>query len=170
MLVYSLNAECPEEISDISDRYEHLLAPFERIREDHTLLVKRFHRRSPRTIEEIELELERRLTYWAPIPARVDGFGAFVDPPGGVGPVIYLTVKSPGLIELHRELVDIFGTVVETIEGDHYVPHVTVARGGERTAIRPLTEKSIESVDWLIDELVLWDARYDQPVRRYTLG
>lgn len=168
--MYSLNTESPEEVTAIVDQFDDLLSSFERIRDDRTVLIKRFHRKSPRALEKLADDLGRRLAYWAPIQARIEGFDVFVDPPAGRGPVVYLTVRSPGLIELHRELADAYGTVIDSIEGEHYVPHITLARGGERTDIRPLTKASVEPVDWSIDELTLWDGRYSQPVRRYELS
>lgn len=167
--MYSLNAPVPEEVIGVCERYRDRLERFENTVDEHSLLAKRFHRRSPGEIEQLGMELDERLARWSPIPARIDGFDVFVDPPVGRGPVVYLTVMSPGLVSLHRELVDTYGTVISSIEGDGYVPHVTVARGGSRTAIAAITDVAFDPIDWSIDQLVLWDARYGQTIRSFEL-
>ncbi|MFW6153301.1 MAG: 2'-5' RNA ligase family protein [Halobacteriota archaeon] len=167
--MYSLNAPVPDEAIEVCERYRDRLGRFERVTTEHSLLVKRFHRRSPGDIERLAVELDDRLAHWSPIPARIDRFDVFVDPPAGRGPVVYLHVESRGLVSLHRDLVDAYGTVVPVIEGDRYVPHVTVARGGERTEIASITGVSFDPIDWTIDELRLWDGRYEHDVRGYAL-
>ena len=47
----------------------------------------------------------------------------------GSSPVLYLEVKSPGMKALHEILVDVFGSV-KGVEGENYIPHITIARGG----------------------------------------
>ena len=80
-------------------------------------------------------------------------------------------MDSPGLVRVHRELCETFGTV-PGIEGDDYVPHVTLARGGgadAEDAVGRLLETEVEPVTWTVGELVFWNARYDEVTGRVSL-
>ena len=66
-----------------------------------------------------------------------------------------------------RALVDAYG-VVEGLEGDDYVPHVTLARGGSVVDVERVAGE-IEGVSWTVSELVIWDSRYREAVSRYSL-
>lgn len=167
--MHSLNAPVPAVIAERRDDLVDQLSTFERHREHLTLVVKRFGERSPGALVHLEHQLEDILTRWGPIEARITGVDAFVDPPGGPAPVVYFAVDSPGLTSLHMELVDRFGMADPTIEGDRYVPHITLARGGSRVGLSEVTGHPIEPIDWVIDELVLWTARYDRPITHLQL-
>jgi 2'-5' RNA ligase len=85
--------------------------------------------------------------------------------------VVYLAVESPGLRQVHDRVLDDF-SAVEEFQGDDYVPHVTLARGGgvaaEQTA-RRLAEREIEPVTWTVERLGLWDAKYEEEVATFSL-
>jgi len=167
--VYSANAQIPEAVQGIVREHREYIELFDVVRAEHTLVVKRFGELSARERVEVERSLGSVLREWAPIGARGRGFDVFTDPPDGQGPVLYLAVESPGLEALHRNLLDAFGAVSSRIEGDSYVPHITLARGGDRTAIGSLTSRSVEPVEWMIEEVYLWDARYQRPITHYRL-
>lgn len=167
--MYSLNAPVPAAVDRLVDDHADRLAAFETIRDVYTLVIKRFGPRAPAAVDALARDLETVLAEWGPIEARITGFDAFSDPPGGPAPVLYLAVESPGLVALHEALIRTFGTVSSEIEGERYVPHITLARGGARTAIAPLTDREIDPIMWTIDEVTLWDARYDQPVSTFSL-
>ena len=46
----------------------------------------------------------------------------------GTSPVLYIEVKSIGIKVLHETLVSVFGCV-KGVEGENYIPHITIARG-----------------------------------------
>jgi hypothetical protein len=81
---------------------------------------------------------------------------------------VYLAVESPGLRALHGHLCDEFDPV-EGIEGDDYIPHVTIARGGGPAAARRLTERAIDPIEWTVEELVCYDSERGQPASRLSL-
>lgn len=103
-----------------------------------------------------------------PCEARVDGIDYFETPTSGLGPVIYLTVDSPGLMDIHYRIVDAFEAIPE-LEGDGYVPHITIARGGDMETARELADLEIEPITWTINELHFWDAEHQERVRRIPL-
>ncbi len=100
--------------------------------------------------------------------ARISGIDCFETPTRGDGPVVYLAIDSPGLQRLHRELTEEFGTI-EGLEGEEYVPHVTLARGGSVETARQLAERDIDPISWTVTELHLWDAKYDETAARLSL-
>jgi len=92
----------------------------------------------------------------------------FARPPRGPGPVVYLAVESPGLRRLHRRLVERFGAV-PGLEGDDYVPHVTLARGGDPAAAERAATRDVEPVAWTVSELEAWDAERREAIGRIDL-
>jgi len=86
----------------------------------------------------------------------------------GPSPVVYRTVESAGLVALHDRLCEAF-EAVDGVEGSDYVPHVTVARGGDPAAARRLVERDIDPVEWVVEELVCFDAERGQPASRVSL-
>lgn len=167
--VYSLNAVVPPAADEFRDELAEVLDPFEDRRDPLTLVVKRFGSRSNTELASLTRTLGEMLEQWGPIAAEIDGVDVFVDPPGGPAPVIYLGIRSPGLESLHRQLVDRFGVVDQAIEGAQYTPHITLARGGPRTGIDSVTNTSLPSHEWTIEELMLWTARHDSVVTRFSL-
>ncbi len=167
--MYSLNAPAPSAVDTIFERFRESLQAFDVVRTSPTLLVKRFGPRSLADLSTLEGSLDDALSGWGPIEARANEIDAFLDPPDGPAPVVYLAIDSPGLEALHRHLVAEFGVGPEVIEGDQYVPHITLARGGHRTDLRSLTSASIDPIRWTIEELHLRDVTYDQPARQFHL-
>jgi 2'-5' RNA ligase len=158
--VYSLNAPVPAEIS----RLARGLASncFDATpRERHTLVVKRLGDGEPRNLAS---EVRSRIVGTDPFSARVTGVDTFEDPATGRGPVAYLRIESPGIERLHRRLCERFDPA-EGIEADDYVPHITVARGGDagRLAGTDLDR------EWTVDALVVWSSEYREPVERIAL-
>ena len=113
----SLNVPVPGRVSALASELRPALTPFERVREWHTLVVKRLGDAEPTGLDE---RVRRALSGAPAFEARVAGIGAFREPAAGPGPVVYLAVESPGLVEVHRQLCGVFGTV-SGIEGDDYV-------------------------------------------------
>ncbi len=167
--VYSVNVPVPAQITAIATELDEDLAPFDRVIEDHTLVVKRLGRSTRSDLAAVSDRIETVLDGWGPIAARVDGIDVFADPPAGPAPVVYLAVESPGLEVLHVEFAHAFGIVDEAVEGANYVPHVTLARGGNRRAATRMTGVDVNRVDWTVESLVLYDANANQSVTRFSL-
>jgi len=154
--VYSLNVPVPPAVERLAaDLHPHLV-PFDRIRERHSLVCKRFE-----ADEGDYHHLRERLRVaLSPTPAfeeRVTGLDAFETPTHGPGPVVYLVVESPGLRDLHRRLVETFGAVDDDLEGAAYVPHITLARSGaDAAALADFRALDIDPVTWTVSELHLW--------------
>ncbi len=81
-------------------------------------------------------------------------------------PLAYLLIESPALFEIHERLCSVFEPI-EGLEGDDYVPHVTIARGGD--ADRLEGTKADEPITWTVDSLILWAATYGEPETRISL-
>lgn len=167
--MYSLNAPVPGAAVTYRHELEELLGRFDSVRDPLTLVIKRFGDRDTSALPALKQAVGENLQQWGPIEAAITGIDVFVDPPGGLGPVVYLAVQSPGLKTLHGHLNDQFGTVDPSIEGDHYVPHITLARGGDRIDIEAVTEVEMPREEWSIEELMLWSSRDEAPVKRYSL-
>jgi 2'-5' RNA ligase len=116
----------------------------------------------------MESELRRALSGTAPMEARVSEIGVFENPPNGSAPVLYLNVESPGLKALHERMVDAFGAV-PNLEGEEYVIHVTLARGGDRKTAERLAGRQVGPYSWTVSELHVYDATYEQPAARIPL-
>lgn len=165
--MYSLNAPVPSSVATLAgDLAGEVPTARSRPRGSHTLVVKRL----PEDIGYAQLEARAReiLTGTPPCQARVTGIELFETVPTGPAPVVYLAVESPGLRALHQQLCETFAPV-DGIEGDDYVPHVTIARGGRVEAARGLAEREIDDREWTVEELVFWDAEREQPVSRVSL-
>lgn len=158
--MYSLNAPVPTEIS----RLARGLASncFDATpRDRHTLVVKRLGEGDPRSLAD---DVRSRIVGTEPFSARITGVDTFDDPATGRAPVAYLRVESPGLERLHRRLCERFDPI-EGIEADDYVPHVTIARGGDAGQ---LAGTDIDR-EWTIDALVIWSNEFREPVERIAL-
>jgi 2'-5' RNA ligase len=173
--VFSLNVPVPGRVRRIAGDLHPELARFDRIRERHSLLLKRFDTgldddadSLPRLRERLRPLLGR---YEGDgLDLRVTGLDYFETPPRGPGPVVYLTVESADFRTLHRRLCDAFGTVAG-LEGDGYTPHVTLARGGSIIDAADLADRrSIEPVEWTAGELRIHDSRYREDAARLPLG
>ncbi|WP_224333318.1 2'-5' RNA ligase family protein [Haloprofundus halobius] len=153
---YSLNVPVPGAVERLATDLYPRLTRFEEVRERHTLVVKRFENRSyDRLRETVRTPLATEPAF----EARVAGIDTFERPTRGDGPVVYLAVDSSGLLALHERLVDRFGAI-EGLEGDEYVPHVTLARGGSQAAVDALRNAEFDPVTWTVSELDIWSAEY----------
>ncbi|WP_435184015.1 2'-5' RNA ligase family protein [Halobellus sp. EA9] len=172
--MFSLNVPVPGRVARLAGDLHPELTRFERIRDRHTLVVKRFDTALDPDADSLSRLRERlrpllRDAASGPVDLRISGLDCFADPPRGTGPVVYLAVESPGLHALHRRLCEAFGTV-EEIEGDDYVPHVTLARGGSVEDARDLVRRrEIEPIAWTADELRIWDSRHREDAARLPL-
>ena len=166
----SLNVPLPGAVLALVERLRPTLGGFETVRERPTLVAKRLGRPGPDEAAALESEVRLALAGAPAFEVRVAGVGSFVEPPAGPAPVVYLAVESPGLSDLHRRLVEAFGAV-EGLEGDDYVPHVTLARGGDvdlEAALAAL-EVAASPVTWTATSLDLWDARHGERAGRVSL-
>ena len=175
--VFSLNVPVPGAVKRLASDLQPRLLDFEQVRDDHTLVVKRFpegelaNGHPEHQLATLQERLRPVISGLPAVEAKVTGVDAFEQPVRGDGPVVYLRVESPGLHRIHRTLTDAFG-VVDGLEGDDYTPHVTLARGGSTAAAaaaEQLREQEIEPVTWTVSELVIWDARHRKPAARFGL-
>lgn len=173
--MFSLNVPVPGQVRRLAGDLHPELARFDRIRERHTLLAKRFDSgldddadSLPRLRERLRPLLRRHGADG--IDLRVTRLDYFETPTRGPGPVVYLAVESADLNALHRRLCDAFG-IVAGMEGDEYVPHVTLARGGQvADAVDLVDRRSIDPVGWTAGELRIRDSRYREDAARLRLA
>ena len=158
--MYSLNAPVPSAVARLASGLAADLLEAT-VRERHTLVVKRLGGDDP---SGLSAAVRRVVAGTDPFPARVTGVDVFDDPPAGEAPVAYLRVESPGLERLHRRLCERFDPV-DGIEADGYVPHVTVARGGDADRLRG---RELDR-EWTVDRLLLWSGPYDEPIETVAL-
>ena len=160
--MYSCNVPVPAEVSRLArglatECYE--ATP----RDRHTLVLKRFGETEPGAIVG---RVRDALDGVEPFEARTTDIDLFRNPPTGEGPVAYLGIESPALLEVHDTLCSLVEPV-EGLEREEYDPHVTIARGGD--ADRLLGASTGEGVAWTVDSLLVWGASYGEPVRRISL-
>ncbi|WP_254536132.1 2'-5' RNA ligase family protein [Halomarina litorea] len=160
---YSLNAPVPESVRALAARLREDLPAGVRPRERPTLVVKRVGDGDHRALAD---RTRAVLGDASPCPARIAGLGTFA---AATGPVTYLAVESPGLRALHDRLCTSFDPVPD-IEGEDYVPHVTLGRGGDPDAVRAFCERGVDPVEWTVSSLHLWSARYREPVTAIPVG
>jgi len=159
--VYSLNVPVPADVSRLARGFASELFDAT-ARDRHTLVVKRFDDVGDHV--SLARRVRTELAGTPPFALRLTGIEAFDPPTTGRGPVVYLAVESPALLDLHHALCDRFGAI-EGLEGDEYAPHVTIARGGDANR---LVGRSVE-FEWVVDALIVWSARYDEPTERISL-
>jgi len=164
--VLSLNAPIPGRVARLAADLHPELVAFDEIREHHSLLVKRLG--DPDHLPPVQHEVRRALTGAPAFEVGITGIDYFPAPPMGAAPVVYLRVESSGLREVHGRLVDEFGAV-DGLEDGEYVPHVTLARGGDEAAAERLAERDVEPVSWTVTELRFRDARYGETVSTVSL-
>ncbi|MFB6073589.1 MAG: 2'-5' RNA ligase family protein [Haloarculaceae archaeon] len=152
--MYSLNVPIPGSVGALAgDLARRLHNARQRPRGERTLVVKRL---GAGPYGELEARTREAISGTAPFAARIDAVDVFTDPPTGTGPVVYLAVESPALRALHERLCAAFDPV-DGIEGDGYVPHVTVARGGDPDAAHAIAGP-VDPLEWTVDALALYDA------------
>ena len=159
--MYSVNVPVPADVSRLARGFASELFDAT-ARDRHTLVVKRFDAIDDHA--SLARRVRTELAGTPPFALRLTGIEAFDPPTTGRGPVVYLAVESPALLDLHHTLCDRFGAI-EGLEGDEYVPHVTIARGGDA---HRLVGRSVE-FEWVADALIVWSARYDEPTERISL-
>lgn len=175
--MYSLNVPVPGRVARVAADLAPALAEFETVRDEHTLVAKRLGDPGGGEHAHVRGRVRAALAGTGafatsePVPpfeVRIAGLDCFERPAAGPGPVVYLAVESPGLEAIHRRLAAVVPPVPD-VEGDDYVPHVTLARGGDLADARSLADRRIEPVTWTAEELVFWDARHDGPAGRVRL-
>lgn len=159
--MFSLNAPVPSGVSRLA---AGLAAGCRtaRVRQRHSLLVKRLGD-GRRVSDRIRTALQEAEA--TPFAVRTGDLEVFHDPPMGPGPVVYLTVESPELERLHRMLCGLFDPVGD-IEGEGYVPHVTVARGGDAAS---LLDQPVDPREWTVNRLIVRDADHELDVETIAL-
>lgn len=167
--MYSLNAPVPSVVARLAIALAADLPGAEpRTRGEHTLLVKRLATGPDADLDHRIERVRETVRGVAPFTVRVTGVDWFPDPETGTGPVVYLDVESPALVKLHRALCEVIEPVPH-LEGEDYVPHITIARGGDPETARRLTEREVDSRTYTVDELVVWDAHRDIASTRFSL-
>jgi len=164
--VYSLNAPVPSAVGRLATSLGSRLADARvRPRGEHTLVCKRL---GDGDYHDIEARARDALRGAPAVEARVASVGVFGRPATGPAPVVYLAVESPGLVDVHRRLCDAFDPV-DGLEGDDYVPHVTVARGGSHELAGRLLDADFDPIEWTVSELRFYDAERGESVSRVSL-
>lgn len=167
--MYSLNAPVPAAVATLADELAvRLTGARSRPRGTRTLVVKRLATADPAGYARLEAKARETLAGTAPCKARITSVDLFEAVPSGTAPVVYLHVESPGLEALHDDLCGPFEPVAD-IEADDYVPHVTIARGGNVETARSVAASDVEPIEWDVDELVFWDATHEQSVSHVSL-
>lgn len=161
--MYSVNVPVPGRVSRLAADVRPALAAFDRVRDRHTLVVKRL---GEGPADRLQGRVREALAGVDPFECRVTGIEVFDDPPAGPAPVVYLAVDGP-LRALHDRLTGV-EPPVEGIEGPAYTPHVTIARGGPAEAADRLRGTALDE-RWTVSELLLWDGRYGEPAVRIGL-
>ena len=177
--MFSLNVPLPPAVERLATDLHPKLSGFDRVRERRTLVCKRFGVADVRSgereggsggrdappredaLDRLRERLHRPLSGTNPFEVAVTGIDVFDAPRSGSRPVVYLAVESDEMLRLHRRLCAAFGAV-EGIEGDDYVPHVTLARGGnpEPGAVAGLVDAEFDPIQWRVHALDVWDPEY----------
>ncbi|WP_128906201.1 2'-5' RNA ligase family protein [Halorubrum amylolyticum] len=189
--MFSLNVPLPPAVDRLAADLHPKLSGFERVRDRRTLVCKRFGVEDvpdrvagddhggvgagasagppaggpsppkPAALDALRDDLHPLLAGTDPFPVAVTGIDVFDAPASGSGPVLYLAVESDALVRVHRRLCAAYGAV-EGIEGEEYVPHVTVARGGdpEPGVVADLVGAEFEPVRWRVHALDLYDPEF----------
>lgn len=172
--MFSLNVPVPGQIARLAADLHPQLVGFDSRRENHTLVVKRFDESTLQATQpdvqlaQLQQELPGELAGTPAFEAEVGAIDYFAEPARGDSPVVYLAVDSPGLQSVHETFIDAYGVVLG-LEGDDYVPHITLARGGPVADAERLASQAVDPVSWTVSQLTVWDSRYREPVARYSL-
>lgn len=167
--MYSLNAPVPAAVARLaSDLARELPGARARARGEHTLLLKRLGAGNAGGVDHLVERARTAVAGTEPFAVSVTGVDYFAQPETGTGPVVYLVVQSTPLMALHRRLCEAFEPVAH-LEGEAYVPHVTIARGGEVAAAERLAARDVEASQFQVSELVVWDAERGLPRTRISL-
>lgn len=177
--MFSLNVPLPPAVERLAEALRPKLTGFDRVRDRHTLVCKRFGTDdvsapgAPAPERNVALatlreDLRPVLAGTDPFRIRVTGVDAFESPARGPGPVVYLAVESEALERLHRRLCRAFDPI-EGIEGADYVPHVTLARGGDPAAVERVVDADVDAIEWGVDALALYDPDFREVAGRIEL-
>ena len=167
--MYSLNVPVPSQVARrAGDLARQLPQARPRPRGEHTLVAKRLGTGDAPDYHRIEARGREVLSGTPAFEARVTGIEQFADAVTGPSPVVYFAVESPGLVRLHDRLCEAFDPV-DGIEGDGYVPHVTIARGGSPERAREMCERAFDPIEWTVTALEFRDAERGQPVSTVSL-
>ncbi|SDR31209.1 2'-5' RNA ligase family protein [Natronobacterium texcoconense] len=164
--MYSVNVPVPGRVRTLANELYPELVGFDSVRDTHSCLLKRLG--DADHVAQLQHRAHRALEGTPAVEATITGIDYFEDPPLGSAPVVYLAVESPGLEKIHDDLTDTFD-VIEGLEGADYVPHVTLARGGDAATATRLADREIDPVTWTVSELEFWDGSYKLPVSRVSL-
>ena len=164
--MYSVNVPVPGRVRTLANELYPDLVGFEHVREEHSCLLKRLGEADH--VAQLQHRAHRALEGAPAVEAQITEIDYFEDPPLGSAPVVYLAVESPGLESIHDDLTEAF-EVVKELEGDDYVPHVTLARGGDLETAKRLADREIEPIKWTVNGLEFWDGTYKLPVSRVSL-
>ncbi|QFU84100.1 2'-5' RNA ligase family protein [Natronorubrum aibiense] len=164
--MYSVNVPVPGRVRTLANELYPELVGFEHVREDHSCLLKRLGEADH--VAQLQHRAHRALEGAPAVEARITEIDYFEDPPLGSAPVVYLAVESPGLESIHDDLTGAFD-IVDGLEGADYVPHVTLARGGDVATAQRLADREIEPIEWTVSGLEFWDGTYKLPVSRVSL-
>ena len=160
--MYSLNVPLPSDVPALATELARALSGARaRPRGEHTLVAKRLGTGDRGTFQRQAARARDALAGAPVFEVRVAGVDYFPDPATGAAPVVYLAVESPGLDALHERLCDTVDPV-DGIEGESYVPHVTIARGGSLDAAERLAAREVDPIEWTVTELHFWDAERGQ--------
>ncbi|OVE83548.1 2'-5' RNA ligase family protein [Natronolimnobius baerhuensis] len=165
--MYSVTVPIPGRVRQLAHELHPDLLGFETIREEHSCLLKRLG--DVDHVSQLQHRTTRALEGTSAVDAEITGIDYFEDPPLGAAPVVYLAVESPGLEALHADLTETFAPI-EGLEGEDYVPHVTLARGGDVTTAKRLADREIEPMSWTVDALEFWNGATKLPVSRVSLS
>jgi len=167
--VYSLNVPLPSAATALAGRLARELPQARaRPRGEHTLVAKRLGGGDHAAYARLEARAREAVRGIGPFDVALTGVDQFETAETGPSPVVYLAVESPGLVALHERLCLAFDPV-DGMEGEAYVPHVTIARGGDPAAASRLVEREIDPVEWTVEALVTFDADRGQFVSRLSL-
>ena len=167
--MYSLNVPVPSDVTTLATSLARdLPGARARTRGKHTLVLKRLGTGDRSQFQRVAARVRDALIGTPTFRACIPGIEFFQTATDGTSPVVYLAVESPELRRLHDRLC---GTVdpVAGMEGEAYVPHVTVARGGDVEAAQRLVDREIEPIEWAVEELAFFDADRGQSVSRVSL-
>lgn len=167
--MYSLNVPVPSDVARLAGELSRdLPGAQKRSRGRHTLVVKRLGNGGYESYHAIEARVRELLVGQPTFAAGVTGVDVFEDVPNGNSPVIYLTVESPGLWDLHERLCEEFGAI-DGLEGTAYDPHVTIARGGSMERARSLCDRDLDRIEWTVEDLSFLDAKRAHEAGRISL-
>lgn len=182
--MFSLNVPLPPAIGDLAGDLHPKLSGFDRVRDRHTLVCKRLGVEAvpdrvdgngsnpgreggapsppkPDALAALREDLRPLLSGTDPFEVAATGIDVFDAPASGSRPVVYLAVESDALVRLHHRLCAAYDAI-EGIEGDEFVPHVTLARGGnpDPGVVADLVSRAFEPIRWRVHAMEVYDPEF----------